>query len=100
MTEDEMVGWMPNHSSKASILGHSAFFTVQLSHLYMTMSKTIALARWTFVDKVMSLLFNMLSRLASYQLPSVYCVTCMLSLLCVWVLGWVGVVISALEMIN
>ena len=50
-----------HHSSKASILQHSAFFTVQLSHPYMTTGKTIALARWTFVGKVMSLLFNMLS---------------------------------------
>ena len=54
---------LQHHSSKASILWHSAFFTVQLSHLYMTTGKTIALTRWTFVDKVMSLLFNMLSRL-------------------------------------
>ena len=52
-----------NHSSKASILWHSAFFTVQLSHWYMTTGKTIALTRWTFVNKVMSLLLNMLSRL-------------------------------------
>ena len=51
------------HSSKASILQCSAFFTVQLSHPYMTTGKTITLTRWTFVDKVMSLLFNMLSRL-------------------------------------
>ena len=51
------------HSSKASILRHSAFFTVQLSHLYISSGKTIALTRWTFVGKVMSLLFNMLSRL-------------------------------------
>ena len=50
-------------SSKASILQHSAFFIVQLSHPYMTTGKTIALTRWTFVDKVMLLLFNMLSRL-------------------------------------
>ena len=48
---------------KASILQHSAFFIVQLSHPYMTTGKTIALTRWTFVSKVMSLLFNMLSRL-------------------------------------
>ena len=48
---------------KASILQHSAFFIVQLSHPYMTTGKTITLTRWTFVDKVMSLLFNMLSRL-------------------------------------
>ena len=52
-----------HHSSKASILQHSAFFTVQLSHPYMTTGKIIALTRRTFVDKVMSLLFNMLSRL-------------------------------------
>ena len=52
-----------HHSSKASILRHSAFFTVQLSHPYMTTAKTIALTRWTFVGKVMSLLFNVLSRL-------------------------------------
>ena len=51
------------HSSKASILWHSAFFIVQLSHPYMTTGKTIALTRWTYVDKAMSLLFNMLSRL-------------------------------------
>ena len=52
-----------HHSSKASILLCSAFFIVQLSHLYMTTTKTIACTRWTFVDKVMSLLFNMLYRL-------------------------------------
>ena len=51
-------------SSKASILWRSAFFTVQLSYPYMTTGKTIALTRWTFVGKVMSLLFNMLSRLS------------------------------------
>ena len=54
---------LQQHSSKASILQHSAFFTVQLSHPYTTTGKTIALTRWTFVSKVMSLLFNMLSRL-------------------------------------
>ena len=52
---------LQHHSFKASILQHSAFFIVQLSHQYMTTGKTIALTRWTFVDKVMSLLFNMLS---------------------------------------
>ena len=56
-------------SSKASILWCSAFFRVQLSHPYMTTGKTIALTRWTFVDKVMSLLFNMLSRLVITFLP-------------------------------
>ena len=54
---------LQHHSSKASILQHSAFFIVQLSHPYMTTGKTIALTRWTFVGKVMSMLFNMLSRL-------------------------------------
>ena len=52
-----------HHSSKASVLRHSAFFIVQLSHSYMTIGKTIALTRWTFVGKVMSLILNMLSRL-------------------------------------
>ena len=53
---------LQHHSSKESIIWHSAFFIVQLSHPYMTTGKTIALTRWTFVGKVMSLLFNMLSR--------------------------------------
>ena len=53
---------LQHHSSKASILWHSAFYIVQLSHPYMTTGKTIALTRWTFVGKVMSLLFNMLSK--------------------------------------
>ena len=57
------------HSSKALILQHSALFMVQLSHPYMTTGKTIALTMWTFVSKVMSLLFNMLSRLVIAFLP-------------------------------
>ena len=61
------------HSSKASILWQSAFFTVQLSHPYMTTGKTIALTRWIFVGKVMSLLFNMLSRLVITFLPRRKC---------------------------
>ena len=60
---------LQHHSSKASILRRSAFFTVQLSHPYLTTGKTIALTRWTFVDKVMSLLFNILSRLVITFLP-------------------------------
>ena len=60
---------LQHHSSKASILWCSAFFMVQLSHPYMTTGKTIALTRWTFVGKVMSLLFNMLSRLVIIFLP-------------------------------
>ena len=62
-------GLLQHHSSKASILQGSAFFTVQLSHPYMTTGKTIALTRRTFVDKVMSPLFNMLSRLVITFLP-------------------------------
>ena len=58
-----------HHSSKASVLRCSAFFIVQLSHLYMTTGKTIALTRWTFVGKGMSLLFNMLSRLVITFIP-------------------------------
>ena len=61
------------YSSKALILQHSAFFIVQLSQPYMTTGKTIALTRWTFVDKVMSLLFNMLSRLVITFLPRSKC---------------------------
>ena len=64
---------LQHHSSKASILWHSAFFIVQLSHPYMTTGKTIALTRWTFVGKVMSLLFNMPSRLVITFLPRNKC---------------------------
>ena len=64
---------LQHHSSKSSILQHSAFFIVQLSHPYMTTGKTIALTRQTFVDKVMSLLFNMLSRLVITFLPRSKC---------------------------
>ena len=64
---------LQHHSSKASILWRSAFFTVQLSHPCMTTGKTIALTRRTFVDKVMSLLFNMLSRLVITFLPRSMC---------------------------
>ena len=65
---------LQHHSSKASILQHSAFFIVQLSHPYMTTGKIIALTRWIFVDKVMSLLLNMLSRLVitSFQGVSIF----------------------------
>ena len=62
-----------HHSSKASILWHLAFFTIQLSHPYRTTGKTIALTRWIFVGKVMSLLFNMLSRLVITFLPRSKC---------------------------
>ena len=64
-----------HHTSKALILQHSAFFTVQLSHLYMTTGKTIVLTRQTFVDKVMSLLLNMLSRLVITFLRRSKCIS-------------------------
>ena len=64
---------LQHHSSKVSILQRSAFFTVQLSHPYMATGKTIALTRWTFAGKVMSLLFNMLSRLVISFLPRSKC---------------------------
>ena len=64
---------LQSHSSKASILRHSAFFLIQLSHAYMTTGKTIALTRWTFVGKVMFLLFNMLSSLVIAFLPRSKC---------------------------
>ena len=65
---------LQHHSSKASILRRSTFFMVQLSPPYMTTGKTIALTRWTFVDKIMSLIFNMLSRLVipSFQGVSIF----------------------------
>ena len=62
-------GLLQHHGSKASIFQHSAFFTAQLSYPYMTTGKTIALTRWTFVGKVMSLLLNMRSRLVITFLP-------------------------------
>ena len=65
--------FLQHHSSKASILWGSAFFIVQLSHQYMTTGKTIDLTRWTFLGKVMSLLFNMLSRLVITFLPRSKC---------------------------
>ena len=64
---------LQHHSSNTSVLQCSAFFMIQLSHPYMTTGKTIALTRWTFVDKVMSLLFNMLSRLVVTFLPRSKC---------------------------
>ena len=64
---------LQHHSSKASVLQHSAFFIVQLSHPYMTTRKTITLTRWTFVDKVMSLILNVLSSLVIAFLPRSKC---------------------------
>ena len=78
---------LQHHSSKASIFWHSAFFIVQLSHPYMTTGKIIALNRWIFVDKVMSLLFNMLSRLVITFLPrSKYLLISWLQSLCAVIL--------------
>ena len=76
--------FLQHHSSKASIFQHSAFFTVQLSHPYMTTGKTIALTKWTFVGKVMSLLFNMLSKLVITFLPSYHMAQQFHSSACTW----------------
>ena len=67
---------LQHHTSKASVLQHSAFLTVQLSHPYMTTGKTITLTIWTFVGKVMSLLFNTLSRFVIDFLPRSKCLLC------------------------
>ena len=71
VVQGTLKGLLQHHSSKASVLRCSAFFTVQLSHPYMTTGKTIALTRWTFVGKVISLLFNILSRLVITFLPRI-----------------------------
>ena len=68
-----LVSLLLHHSSKASLLRHSAFFMVQLSHPYLTIGKTIGLTRWIFVGKVMSLLFNMQSRFVIVFLPRSKC---------------------------
>ena len=83
---------LQHHSSKASILLCSAFFIVQLSHPYMTTGKTIALTRWTFVGKVMYLLFNMLSRLVITFLPRSKC------LLISWLQSPSAVLLETLKM--
>ena len=83
--QETLKSLLQHHSSKASILRCSAFFTVQLSHLYMTTGKTISLTRWAFVGKIMSLLYNMLSRLVITFLPRskhLWCIT--LPLLCAY----------------
>ena len=71
--QETLKSFLQHHSSKASIFRRSSFFTVQLSHLYMNTGKTIALTRRTFVGKVMSLLFSMLSRLVTAFLPRSKC---------------------------
>ena len=71
--QETLKSLLQHHSSKASILEHSPFFIVQLSHPYVTTGKTIGLTRWTFVGKVMSLAFNMLSRLIINILPRDKC---------------------------
>ena len=72
-SKETLKSLLQHHSSKASILRCSAFFIVQLSHPYMTAGKTVALTRWTFVGKVMSLLCNMLSRFVTAFLPRTKC---------------------------
>ena len=69
VVQGTLESFLQHHNSKASILWHSAFFIVQISHPYMTTGKTIALTGWTFVGKVMSLLFNMLPLLVITFLP-------------------------------
>ena len=71
--QENLKSLLQHHSSKASILQRSAFFIVQLSYPYMTTRETIVLTRWIFVDKIMSLLFNMLSRLVITFLPRSKC---------------------------
>ena len=71
--QETLKSLLQHHSSKASILQCSDFFTVQLSHPYMTTGKTVALTRWTFVGKIMSLLFNLFSRLVITFLPRSKC---------------------------
>ena len=77
IVQGTLTSLLQHHSSKASILRCSALFIVQLSHPYMTTGKTIALTRWTFADKVMPLLFNMLSRLVIAFLPRSKCLNFM-----------------------
>ena len=84
---------LQHHSSKASILQCSAFSVVQLSHTYMTTGKTIALTRWTFVGKVTSLLFNMLSRLVITFLPRSKC------LLISWLQSPCAVILEPLKIV-
>ena len=69
VVQGTLKSFLQHHSSKASILRHSALFTVQISHPYMTTGKTMAMTKWTFVGKVVSLLLNMLSRLVITFLP-------------------------------
>ena len=71
--QETLKSLLQHHSSKASILRHSAFFIVQVSHPYLTTGKTIALTRWTFIGKVVSLLFNMLAKLVIAFLPRSKC---------------------------
>ena len=73
VVQDILKSLLQHHSSKASVIRHSALFIVQLSHTYTTIGKTIALTRWNFVGKVMSMLFNMLSRLVIAFLPRIKC---------------------------
>ena len=91
--QETLKSLLQHHSSKASILQHSAFFTVQLSHPYMTTGKTIALTRQTFVGKVMPLLFNKLSRLVITFLPKSKC------LLISWLLSPSAVILEPKQIV-
>ena len=85
---------LQHHSAKSSILRHSAFFIIKLSHPYMTTGKTIALTGWTFVGKVMSMLFNMLSRLVITFLPRSKC------LLISWLKSPSAVILEARKIVS
>ena len=88
MVQGTLKSLLQHHSSKASVLQCSAFFMVQLSHLYITTEKNIVLTRWNFVGKVMSLLFNMLSRFVIAFLPRSK------SLLFSWLQSWSAVILE------
>ena len=92
VVQETLKSLLQHHSSKASILRRSAFFTVQLSHPYMTTGKTISLTRQTFISKVISLLFNMLSRLVTALLPRSKC------LLISWLLSPSAVILEPKKM--
>ena len=85
---------LQHHSSKASILQRSAFFTVQLSHPYMTTGKTIALTRWKFISNILSLLFNVLSRFVILFLPRSKC------LLISWLLSPSAMILEAPKIVS
>ena len=86
--QEALKNLLQHHSFKASVIQHSVFFMVEISHPYMTTGKTIALTRWTFVSKVMSLLLNVLSRFVIGFLPKSKC------LLILWLHSWSTVILE------